>query len=66
MNGYDEDACQIYKDHEVENLSCLHHMRLSILQTEPTKFSLFGQKKQYTLDSLLMNCIRGQNCPLIQ
>ena len=29
-----EDTCQIDKDHEAENLSCLRHMRLNMLRAE--------------------------------
>ncbi len=31
----DEDACQIYKDHGAENLSCLRHMKLEHTPKRP-------------------------------
>ncbi len=38
-----EDACQIYKGHGAENLSCLRHMNLNMLRVEPTKLSIVGK-----------------------
>ena len=41
-----EDACQIYKDHGAENLSCLRHIALNMLRAEPTKVSIVGKQKR--------------------
>lgn len=38
-----EDACQIYKDHGAENLSCLRHIGLNMLRSKPTKLSIVGK-----------------------
>ncbi|GAK83158.1 mobile element protein [Vibrio ponticus] len=38
-----EDACQVYKDHGAENLSCLRHMSLNMLREGPTKLSIIGK-----------------------
>ncbi|ABU70640.1 hypothetical protein VIBHAR_01671 [Vibrio campbellii ATCC BAA-1116] len=37
MNG---DACQIYKDHHAENLSCPRHGCLNMLRAEPTNLGI--------------------------
>ncbi|EDP99546.1 putative transposase [Shewanella benthica KT99] len=41
-----EDACQLYKDHGAENLSCLRHIALNMLRAEPTKVSIVGKQKR--------------------
>lgn len=39
-----EDECQIYKDHNAENLSCLRHIGLNMLRREPTKMSIADRR----------------------
>jgi predicted transposase YbfD/YdcC len=41
-----EDACQIYKENAAENLACLRHMSLNMLQAEPTKVSIPMKQKR--------------------
>lgn len=46
-----EDACQIYKDHGVENLACLRHMSLNMLQAEQTKLSIVEKQKRRMMNT---------------
>jgi predicted transposase YbfD/YdcC len=41
-----EDACQIYKNNAAENLACLRHMSLNMLQAESTKISIPNKQKR--------------------
>lgn len=41
-----EDACQIYKNNAAENLACLRHMALNMLQAEPTRISIAMKQKR--------------------
>ena len=49
-----EDACQIYKDHGAENLSCLLHMSLNMLREEPTKLSIVGKQKRCMMNTSML------------
>ena len=48
-----EDACQIYKGYGAENLACLRHMSLNMLQKESTKLSIVGKKRCMMNTSML-------------
>ena len=52
-----EDACQIYKDHGAENLSCLRHMSLNMLQEEPTKLSIVGKQKRWMMNTSMLEAV---------
>lgn len=52
-----EDACQIYKDHGAENLSCLRHMSLNILREEPTKLSIVGKQKRCMMNTSMLESV---------
>lgn len=49
-----EDACQISKGHGAENLSCLRHMSLNMLRSEPTKLSLVGKQKPCMMNTSML------------
>ncbi|MGR2884652.1 ISAs1 family transposase [Vibrio vulnificus] len=49
-----EDACQIYKGHGAENLSCLRHMSLNMLRAEPTKLSIVGKQKRCMMSTAML------------
>ena len=49
-----EDACQIYKGFGAENLSCLRHMALNMLRSEPTKVSIVGKRKRCLMNSAML------------
>jgi predicted transposase YbfD/YdcC len=53
----DEDACQIYKDHGAENLSCLRHMSLNMLQKEPTKLCIVGKQKRCMMNKTMLEAV---------
>ena len=52
-----EDACQIYKDHAAENLSCLRHMSLNMLRAEPTKLSIVGKQKRCMMNTSMLEAV---------
>ncbi|HBC3931672.1 TPA: ISAs1 family transposase, partial [Vibrio parahaemolyticus] len=52
-----EDACQIYKDHGAENLSCLRHMSLNMLREEPTKLSIVGKQKRCMMNTSMLEAV---------
>ncbi|WED23293.1 ISAs1 family transposase [Vibrio sp. JC009] len=52
-----EDACQIYKDHGAENLSCLRHMSLNMLRAEPTKVSIVGKQKRCMMNTSMLETV---------
>lgn len=52
-----EDACQIYKDHGAENLSCLRHMSLNMLRAEPTKLSIVGKQKRCMMNTSMLEAV---------
>ncbi len=52
-----EDACQIYKDHGAENLSCLRHMSLNMLREEPTKLSIIGKQKRCIMNTTMLEAV---------
>ncbi|WP_193000864.1 ISAs1 family transposase, partial [Vibrio litoralis] len=52
-----EDACQIYKDHGAENLSCLRHMSLNMLRGEPTKLSIVGKQKRCMMNTAMLEAV---------
>ncbi len=52
-----EDACQIYKDHGAENLSCLRHMSLNMLRAEPTKLSIIGKQKRCMMNTTMLEAV---------
>lgn len=52
-----EDACQIYKDHGAENLSCLRHMGLNMLRTEPTNLSIVGKQKRCMMNTAMLEAV---------
>lgn len=52
-----EDACQIYKDHGAENLSCLRHMSLNMLREEPTKLSIVGKQKRCMMNTAILEAV---------
>lgn len=52
-----EDACQIYKDHGAENLSCLRHMSLNMLREEPTKPSIIGKQKRCMMSTSMLETV---------
>ncbi len=41
-----EDACQIFQENAAENLACLRHMALNMLQLESTKLSIIAKQKR--------------------
>ncbi len=51
------DACQIYKDHGAENLSCLRHMSLNMLREEPTKLSIVGKQKRCMMNTAILEAV---------
>lgn len=52
-----EDECQIYKEHGAENLSCLRHMSLNMLQAEPTKLSIVGKQKRCMMNTTMLEAV---------
>jgi len=52
-----EDACQIYKDHGAENLSCLRHMSLNMLRAESTKLSIVGKQKRCMMNTSMLEAV---------
>ncbi|USD65103.1 ISAs1 family transposase [Vibrio sp. SCSIO 43136] len=52
-----EDACQIYKDHGAENLSCLRHIGLNMLRSEPTKLSIVGKQKRCMMNTTMLEAV---------
>ncbi|EJB5284574.1 ISAs1 family transposase [Vibrio vulnificus] len=52
-----EDACQIYKGHGAENLSCLRHMSLNMLRAEPTKLSIVGKQKRCMMSTTMLEAV---------
>lgn len=52
-----EDACQIYKDHGAENLSCLRHIGLNMLRSEPTKLSIAGKQKRCMMNPSMLEAV---------
>ena len=52
-----EDACQIYKDHGAENLSCLRHIGLNMLRAEPTKLSIVGKQKRCMMNTSMLEAV---------
>ncbi len=52
-----EDACQIYKDHGAENLSCLRHMGLNMLRAESTKLSIVGKQKRCMMNTAMLDAV---------
>jgi predicted transposase YbfD/YdcC len=52
-----EDACQIYKDHGAENLSCLRHIGLNMLRAEPTKLSIVGKQKRCMMNTSMLEVV---------
>lgn len=52
-----EDACQIYKDHGAENLSCLRHIGLNMLRSEPTKLSIVGKQKRCMMNPSMLEAV---------
>lgn len=52
-----EDACQIYKEHGAENLSCLRHMSLNMLRAEPTKLSMVGKQKRCMMNTTMLEAV---------
>ena len=52
-----EDACQIYKAHGAENLSCLRHMSLNMLREEPTKLSIVGKQKRCMMNTTMLEAV---------
>jgi cytochrome b involved in lipid metabolism len=49
-----EDACQIYRGHGAENLSCLRHMTLNMLRAEKTKLSLVGKQRCCMMNTTML------------
>ncbi len=54
-----EDACQIYKDHGAENLSCLRHMSLNMLREESTKLSIVSKQKRCMMNTSMLEAALG-------
>ena len=52
-----EDACQIFKDHGAENLSCLRHIGLNMLRAEPTKLSIVGKQKRCMMNTSMLEAV---------
>lgn len=52
-----EDTCQIYKDHGAENLACLRHMSLNMLQEESTKLSIVGKQKRCMMNTSMLEAV---------
>lgn len=52
-----EDACQIYKDHGAENLSCLRHMSLNMLRSETTKLSIIGKQRRCLMNTSMLESV---------
>lgn len=52
-----EDACQVYKDHGAENLSCLRHISLNMLRSEPTKLSIVGKQKRCMMNTSMLEAV---------
>ncbi|SHO57603.1 ISAs1 family transposase [Vibrio quintilis] len=52
-----EDACQIYKEHGAENLSCLRHIGLNMLRSEPTKLSIVGKQKRCMMNTSMLEAV---------
>ena len=52
-----EDACQIYKDHGAENLSCLRDIGLNMLRAEPTKHSIVGKQKRCMMNTSMLEAV---------
>ena len=52
-----EDACQIYKDHGAENLSCLRHIGLNMIRAQPTKLSIVGKQKRCVMNTSMLEAV---------
>lgn len=52
-----EDECQIYKDNGAVNLSCLRHIGLNMLRSEPTKLSIVGKQKRCMMNTTMLEAV---------
>ena len=52
-----EDACQIYQANGAENLACLRHMSLNMLQAEKTKLSIVGKQKRCMMNTSMLEAV---------
>ena len=53
---FDEDACQVHKDHAPRNLTTIRKLALGLISREPTKMSL-KRKKAARDDAYLISLI---------
>ncbi len=57
---FEEDACQVRKDHAPRNLTTIRKLALGVLRREPSKMSLKRKRKKAARDDVYLKTLLGQ------